>query len=178
MRHLFSPSRRSFKVTDIFKIHNPVIREWPGEADAQTSKNFELLPHHKVLERLDGFDQERGTKVSGHRGYFLKGPGAFLNQALIQYGLHFLTRKKGHTALQTPQLMNKEPMAQTAQLEQFDEELYKVIDGESEKYLSMCTPPSPFNETMYKTKQLLILSSSCHLGATSLSISCRRVASA
>jgi seryl-tRNA synthetase len=60
-----------------------------------------------------------------------------LNQALIQYGLHFLARKKGYTPLQTPQLMNKEPMAQTAQLEQFDEELYKVIDGEAEKYLSI-----------------------------------------
>ena len=32
-------------------------------------------------------------------------------------------------------MMNKEVMAKTAQLSQFDEELYKVIDGEDEKYL-------------------------------------------
>jgi seryl-tRNA synthetase len=48
-----------------------------------------------------------------------------LNFALIQYGLDFL-RKRGYTPLQTPFFMNKEIMAATAQLEQFDEELYKV----------------------------------------------------
>ena len=61
-----------------------------------------------------------------------------LNFALIQYGLDFL-RKRGYTPLQTPFFMNKEVMASTAQLEQFDEELYKVIGGSKddpeEKYL-------------------------------------------
>jgi seryl-tRNA synthetase len=59
-----------------------------------------------------------------------------LNQALINYGLEFLG-SKGYTPLQTPQFMLKEMMAKTAQLEQFDEELYKVIDGEAQndKYL-------------------------------------------
>ena len=75
----------------------------------------------------------------GHRGYFLKQWGVFLNQALINYGLEFLTNRKigdkTYTPLQTPQFMNKDMMAKTAQLEQFDEELYKVVDGDQEKYL-------------------------------------------
>lgn len=59
----------------------------------------------------------------------------FLNQALINYGLEFLA-SKGYTPLQTPQFMMQDMMAKTAQLEQFDEELYKVIDGDGpEKYL-------------------------------------------
>lgn len=57
-----------------------------------------------------------------------------MNQALINYGLEFLA-SKGYTPISTPQFMNKEYMAKTAQLEQFDEELYKVIDGDDEKYL-------------------------------------------
>ena len=48
-----------------------------------------------------------------------------LNYALVQYGLQFL-RTRGYKALQTPFFMNKDVMADTAQLEQFDEELYKV----------------------------------------------------
>lgn len=41
----------------------------------------------------------RGSDIAGHRAYFLKGPGVLLNQALINYGLAFLT-EKGYTPLQ------------------------------------------------------------------------------
>lgn len=89
-----------------------------------------------MLTRLDGYEAERGVKVVGHRGYFLKRWGVFLNQALINYGLEFLS-EKGYTPLQAPQFMLKDMMAKTAQLEQFDEELYKVVDGDeqNDKYL-------------------------------------------
>ena len=43
---------------------------------------------------IDGYDPKRGSKVSGHRGYFLKGWGAILNMALVNYGLHFLMKWK------------------------------------------------------------------------------------
>lgn len=66
-----------------------------------------------------------GVKVAGNRGYFLKGVGYLLNQALIAYGMAFLSKRK-YTPLQTPFFMNKEAMAATAQLEDFDEQLYKV----------------------------------------------------
>jgi len=52
---------------------------------------------------------------------------------LISYGLDFL-RKKNYRKIQPPFMMNKDVMSKTAQLDQFDEELYKVI-GEDEKYL-------------------------------------------
>lgn len=96
----------------------------------------DVLSHHEVLLRLDGYDPDRGVKVVGHRGYFLCQWGVFLNQALINYGLEFLTQR-GYTALQTPQFMLKDVMGKTAQLEDFDEELYKVVDGDArnDKYL-------------------------------------------
>ncbi|ORY86850.1 hypothetical protein BCR37DRAFT_376121 [Protomyces lactucae-debilis] len=117
------------------------------------------LSHHEVLVRIDGYDPERGVKVVGHRGYFLRQYGVFLNQALINYGLHFLS-DRGYIALQTPQMMNKDVMAKTAQLEQFDEELYKVVDGDDEKYLIATSeqPISAFhsNEWMDTTSALPI----------------------
>ena len=44
---------------------------------------------------------------------------------MISYGLDFL-RKRGYKKVQPPFMMNKDVMAKTAQLDQFDEELYKV----------------------------------------------------
>ncbi|PBP17440.1 hypothetical protein BUE80_DR011803 [Diplocarpon rosae] len=114
--------------------NNILQREWAPEGLKVEKRD--VLSHHEVLTRLDGYDPERGVKVVGHRGYFLKKWGVFLNQALINYGLEFLD-SKGYTPLQTPQFMLKEYMAKTAQLEQFDEELYKVVDGDAQndKYL-------------------------------------------
>ena len=89
------------------------------------------LHHHEVLQRIDGYAPERGVAVAGHRAYFLKGPGVLLNQALIAYGTSWLT-KNGCTMLQPPFFMNKDMMSKVAQLEQYDEELYKVL-GEKNK---------------------------------------------
>jgi seryl-tRNA synthetase len=111
-----------------------VQRTWAPEGVVVEKR--EVLSHHEVLLRLDGYDPDRGVKVVGHRGYFLRKWGVFLNQALINYGLDFLDKRE-YIPLQTPQFMLKDYMAKTAQLEQFDEELYKVVDGDTQndKYL-------------------------------------------
>lgn len=80
--------------------------------------------HHEILKWIGGYDAERGSKVSGHKGYFLKGPGMLLNQALQMYGTRFLANKN-FTPIQPPYFMKKDVMAETAQLEDFDEQLYK-----------------------------------------------------
>lgn len=115
--------------------NNVVERTWAPNG-VTVEKRDNVLSHHEVLLRLDGYDPDRGVKVVGHRGYFLRQWGVFLNQALINYGLEFLSQR-GYSALQTPQFMLKHYMGKTAQLEQFDEELYKVIDGDAknDKYL-------------------------------------------
>ncbi|SRR6266446_4772510 len=77
-----------------------------------------------------------GAKISGHRGYFLTNDGIDLNQALISYGLDFL-RKREYRKIQPPFLMNKDVMAKTAQLDQFDEELYKVRHILNSPYFSL-----------------------------------------
>lgn len=116
------------------EANNAIIRTWAPEG--VTVEKKDCLSHHEVLTRIDGYDPERGVKVVGHRGYFLKQWGTFLNQALINYGLEYLMLR-GYTALQAPQFMLKDMMAKTAQLSDFDEELYKVSDGppQNDKYL-------------------------------------------
>ena len=117
---------------------NAVLRTWhPDGPNAQVEKKNDILSHHEVMYRLELFDTDRGTKVSGHRGFFLTGDGVDLNQALINYGLDFL-RSKNYKKIMTPFMMRKEVMSKTAQLEQFDEELYKVTgnaDADDDKYL-------------------------------------------
>ncbi|KAL1999497.1 hypothetical protein VTN02DRAFT_4439 [Thermoascus thermophilus] len=114
---------------------NVVIRKWAPENVVLEKRD--CLSHHEVLTRLDGYDPERGVKIVGHRGYCLTGYGLFLNLALVNYGLEFLW-KKGYKPNQPPQFMLRDYMAKTAQLEQFDEELYKVTESEdksTDKYL-------------------------------------------
>jgi seryl-tRNA synthetase len=117
--------------------NNDLIRNWQPEAYphkvGEACKSAPLI-HHELLAKINGYDSERGAHVMGHRGYFLKNYGVLLNQALINYGLNFLW-KKGFTLMQTPFMMKKEVMAETCQLSQFDEELYKVTGDGVDKYL-------------------------------------------
>ncbi|XP_024117614.1 serine--tRNA ligase, cytoplasmic-like [Oryzias melastigma] len=92
---------------------------------------------------IDGYDGERGAVVAGSRGYFLKGPLVFLEQALISYALRIL-HSKNYTMLYTPFFMRKEVMQEVAQLSQFDEELYKV-----------CEPPPLLLLFIYKTEEFV-----------------------
>ncbi|KAG1688033.1 hypothetical protein DVH05_004443 [Phytophthora capsici] len=107
---------------------NIVVKKWgtPIEKDG-------LHFHHEVLHRIDGYEPERGVQVAGHRAYFLTGYGFLLEQALMAYATTFLMKAQ-YKMLKPPFFMNKEGMAAVAQLDDFDEQLYKVI-GEDEKYL-------------------------------------------
>ena len=112
------------------QANNKVEKEWAPKGFQKQKKD--CLSHHEVLYRLNGYDPDRGVKIVGHRGYCLTGYGLFLNLALVNYGLEYLF-SKGFTPNQPPFFMNREAMAKTAQLSQFDEELYKVTDDGTEK---------------------------------------------
>lgn len=88
--------------------------------------------HVDLIHMIDGVDADAGTTVSGARGYYLKGPGVFLQSALVQEALRRWD-DKGYKPLYTPFFMRKEIMQEVAQLAQFDEELYKVIGKSNEK---------------------------------------------
>ncbi|KAJ5066674.1 seryl-tRNA synthetase [Anaeramoeba ignava] len=99
---------------------NETVSKW-GEIK---EKDPNQKHHHELLVMIDGYNQEKGAIVAGHRGYYLKGSAFLLSQALINYGLQFLI-KRGYVPMQTPYFMKKKLMAQVAQLEDFDESLYQ-----------------------------------------------------
>src|SRR5690606_21661432 len=74
-------------------------------------------------------DFERGAKVAGFRGYFLKGDGVLLANAVSQLALmHFVA--KGFTPMIVPSLVRREAFLGTGYLPQGEEDLYKTQDGE------------------------------------------------
>ncbi|KAJ2055240.1 Cytosolic seryl-tRNA synthetase [Coemansia sp. S146] len=101
--------------------------------------------HSDVLYLLGGYDSDRGAKVAGHRGYFLAGAGVDLNLALINYSLQFLG-KRGYTKIQPPYFMCRDMMTKTAQLSQYDEELYKISgDGDDDDKYLIATSEQPIS---------------------------------
>lgn len=119
------------------EANNVVVRavgELRKPQDLGDGKKEKLYNHVDLVQLLDIAELERGTAVAGSRGYYLKNEGVLLNQALINYGLQFASRR-GFAPVHTPFFMQKPVMAQCAQLSQFDEELYKVTGEGEEKYL-------------------------------------------
>ncbi|KAF9378632.1 Cytosolic seryl-tRNA synthetase, partial [Podila verticillata] len=112
---------------------NVIVKTYFHNNEAPLQKP-DIHSHDEVLYRLGAYDPKRGQKVASHRGYFLTDVGVELNLALIQFGLAFLGRRK-YKKLQTPYFMKQELMQRTAQLSQFDEELYKVTGNDEDMYL-------------------------------------------
>lgn len=81
--------------------HNKVERTF---GNCEVRKKYS---HVDLIVMIDGMDGDRGTVVSGGRGYFLTGAAVFLEQALIQVALKIL-HKKGYKPLYTPFFMRKE----------------------------------------------------------------------
>ncbi len=73
------------------------------EEGKKPSFAFEPKDHVTLGEKLDIIDIPRGVKVAGARSYFLKGDGARLELAVLQFTLDHLV-KKGWTVF-TPPLM-------------------------------------------------------------------------
>lgn len=69
---------------------------------------FDFTPkdHIALGTDLDIIDFERGAKVAGYRGYYLKGDGAALTMALMLYALHKIIAK-GFTPMIPPTLVKE-----------------------------------------------------------------------
>jgi seryl-tRNA synthetase len=92
---------------------------------------FDFVPksHDELMLEHDMVDFERGAKVAGFRGYFLKNDGAMLAYAIWMYTLEHMT-KKGFQPMIVPSLVRKEAFLGTGYLPQGEEDLYKTQDGE------------------------------------------------
>lgn len=103
---------------------NPEVRRWgtPREFD------FEFKPHWDLGPELGIIDFERGVKLAHSRFSVLRGKGAKLERALINYMLD-LHLDRGATEYWVPSLANKDTLTGTGQLPKFEEDLFKTTEG-------------------------------------------------
>ncbi len=107
---------------------NVEIKTW-GEKPAF---NFQPKDHVEIMKDLDMVDFERGSKVHGFRGYYLKNDGALLSWAIWNYAQDFFL-KKGFSPMIVPAIVRKTNLFGTGHLPSEAEDLYETQDGD---YLS------------------------------------------
>ncbi|MEF8827744.1 MAG: serine--tRNA ligase, partial [Haloarcula sp.] len=93
----------------------------------------EVIPHYDLGEDLDLLDFERGAKVTGGGYQFIKGEGARLEHALIQFMLD-VHREQEYVDVLPPIPVNSDSMEGTGQLPKFDEDAYRVGARQDDDY--------------------------------------------
>ena len=101
---------------------NAEVRQW-GEIPRFT---FEPKPHWQIGEELEIIDFQRASNIAGARFALLKGAGALLERALINFMLDLHTREHGYTEVLPPFMVNRKSMTGTGQLPKFEDELFKL----------------------------------------------------
>jgi len=93
----------------------------------------EVVPHYDLGEDLDLLDFERGAKVAGGGYQFIKGEGARLEHALIQFMLD-VHREQEYVDVLPPIPVNSDSMEGTGQLPKFAEDAYRVGARQDDDY--------------------------------------------
>src|SRR6266853_284114 len=96
--------------------------------------DFEPQPHWDLGSKLGIIDFERATRMSGARFSVLRGPGARLERALINFMLDLHTREHGYQVVEPPVLVKAATLRGTGQLPKFEEDLFKIA-GDWDLYL-------------------------------------------
>ncbi|MFB6111624.1 MAG: serine--tRNA ligase [Halobacteriaceae archaeon] len=87
----------------------------------------EVRPHYELGDDLDILDEERAAKTTGSGFFFLKGGGARLEHALIQFMLD-VHREQGYVDVVPPIPVSSASMTGTGQLPKFAADAYKIED--------------------------------------------------
>lgn len=94
-------------------------------------RQFDFEPKdHVDLGATLGMDFDTAAKISAARFVTLSGPLAKLQRALTQFMLDLHSEKHGYTETYVPYLVNADSLRGTGQLPKFEEDLFKVNDGE------------------------------------------------
>jgi len=101
---------------------NPTIRE----SGLDRKLAFTPRSHYELGERLGLFDFERGVKVATSRFYFLKGAGARLERALMNFMIDLHVREHEYAEVFPPFLLNRAAMTGTGQLPKFEDDAFRI----------------------------------------------------
>ncbi|HIE95246.1 MAG TPA: serine--tRNA ligase, partial [Acidobacteria bacterium] len=96
--------------------------------------DFAPLSHAELGPALGIIDFERGAKLAGARFSVLRGAGARLSRALINFMLDLHTTEHGYTEVEPPLLATKAALTGTGNLPKFEADLFRV-SGDWDLYL-------------------------------------------
>lgn len=112
---------------------NKEVRQWSptsGFGGEIPQFSFEPKSHVELMLEHDMADYERGAKVAGFRGYFLKNDGARLVWALERLIEDRFMNREGFTPMIVPSMVRRDPFVGTGYLPQSEEDLYKTQDND------------------------------------------------
>ena len=107
-----------------------VVKYIKGEAP---HFDFDPLPHWELGENLGIIDFQRGAKIAGSRFFVLKGKGARLQRALIDWMLDTHTGEHGYEELYLPNIATTESAIANSNLPKFADTMYR--DDEDDLWL-------------------------------------------
>jgi seryl-tRNA synthetase len=120
------------QVSNLVNLESPVggeedfaVLEHVGTPRDFAAEGFEPRDHLALGELLGAIDVERGAKVSGSRFYYLTGPGALLEFALLNLAMQQATAH-GLVPMITPSLVLPSAMEGTGFLGQAAENVYRI----------------------------------------------------
>jgi seryl-tRNA synthetase len=105
---------------------NREIRRW-GEVP---KFDFEPKNHWDIGEELGILDFARAAKIAGARFAIYRAAGARLERALINFMLDLHTKENGYKEMIPPALVNRGALIGTGQLPKFEEDLFRVAEGD------------------------------------------------
>ncbi|WP_084704789.1 serine--tRNA ligase [Phaeacidiphilus oryzae] len=100
-----------------------------GQPRDFAAEGFEPRDHVDLGRMLGAIDTERAAKVSGSRFYYLTGPGALLELALVNMAIAQAT-EAGFTAMITPALVKPPAMEGTGFLGQAAENVFRLAEDD------------------------------------------------
>lgn len=90
--------------------------------------DYSPKPHWEIAAQLGILDFEAAGRVTGSRFVFLKGAGARLERALINFMLDQHVDEHGYEEMIPPYIVNRDSMTGTGQLPKFEEDAFKIDD--------------------------------------------------
>jgi seryl-tRNA synthetase len=90
--------------------------------------DFTAKPHWEIGEALGIIDFERGVKISGSRFYVLKGDGARLQRALINWMVDLHVQQHGYSEVYPPAMVRGECLVGTGNLPKFADTVYRDVE--------------------------------------------------
>ncbi len=106
-----------------------VVIEEIGTPRDFAKEGFEPKDHVEIGKIIKAIDTERGAKVAGSRSYYLTGPGALLEFALVNYAISSAT-KAGFIPVIPPVLVKPPAMEGTGFLGQAAENVYHLEEDD------------------------------------------------